>query len=143
MNASRCCDLDYIQFLVASPRTYSCTEAARVQPDSPLAPAHDSFTRLLHRLEPDPEALWDEAEPLVEKAKGVLVIDDSTLDKPYAKHIESGHPPLVGQAPRGRPGHQPDHPALDRRRPQDPRATTASSARPTARPRTTTSGRCS
>lgn len=32
--------------------------------------------------------LWQEAEPLVEKAKGVLVIDDSTLDKPYAKHIQ-------------------------------------------------------
>ena len=88
MNPPRCHDLDYIQFLVASPRTSSCTEAARVQPDSPQAPAHDSFTRLLHRLEPDPETLWVEAEPLVEKAKGVLVIDDSTLDKPYAKHID-------------------------------------------------------
>jgi putative transposase len=81
-------DLDYIQFLVASPRTYSCTEAARVQPVSPNAPAHDSFTRLLQRLEPDPEVLWQEAEPLVEKAKGFLVIDDSTLDKPYSKHID-------------------------------------------------------
>jgi len=88
MNAPRCRDLDYIQFLVASPRTYSCTEAARVQPDSPRAPAHDSFTRLLQRLEPDPDILWDEAEPLVEKARGVLVIDDSTLDKPYAQQIE-------------------------------------------------------
>ena len=60
----------------------------RVQPHSPFAPAHDSFTRLLHRLEPEPEELWQEAEPLVEKARGVLVIDDSTLDKLYAKQIE-------------------------------------------------------
>ena len=60
---------------------------ARATP-SPFAPAHDSFNRLLHRLEPDPEALWHEAEPLVEKHQGVLVIDDSTLDKPYAKHID-------------------------------------------------------
>jgi putative transposase len=88
MNASRCDDLGYIQFLVATQRTCSCTEAARVQTDSPFAPSHDSFTRLLHRLEPDPEALWNEAEPLIEKSKGVLVIDDSTLDKPHAKHIE-------------------------------------------------------
>ena len=58
-----------------------------MQPDSPRAPAHDAFTRLLHRLEPDPETLWDEARPLVEPAKGVLVIDDSTLDKPYAQKI--------------------------------------------------------
>ncbi len=88
MNAPRCCELDYIQFLVASPRAYSCTEAARVQPESAFAPAHDSFTRLLHRLEPDPDTLWAEAEPLVEKARGVLVVDDSTLDKPHARHIE-------------------------------------------------------
>ena len=88
MNAPRCDELDYIDFLVAAPRPVSCTEAARVQPDSPHAPAHDAFTRLLHRLEPDPRRLWDEAEPLVEKARGVLVIDDSTLDKPYARHID-------------------------------------------------------
>ena len=88
MSAPRCSDLDYIDFTIASPRNYSCTEAARVQPNSPNAPAHDSFTRLLQSLEPDPEVLWLEAEPLVEKAKGVLVIDDSTLDKPYAKHID-------------------------------------------------------
>lgn len=88
MNAPRCNDLDYIQFLVASQRTVSCTEAARVQSDSPFAPAHDSFTRLLHRLEPDPETLWAEAESLVEKAKGVLVIDDSTLDKKHSRHLD-------------------------------------------------------
>src|SRR3954447_10100612 len=88
MCAPRCCDLDYIQFLVASPRTYSCTEAARVQPESLHAPGHDSFTRLLTPIEPDPETLWAEAEPLVETAKGILVIDDSTLDKPHAKHLD-------------------------------------------------------
>ena len=74
-----------------------------MQPDSPFAPAHDSFTRLLHRLEPDPEALWDEAEPLVEKAKGVLVIDDSHPRQAPRQADRPGHPPLVGQAPRGRP----------------------------------------
>lgn len=88
MNRPRCTEFDYIDFLVATPRTCSCTEAARVQPDSPDAPAHDSFTRLLHRLEPDAEALWVEAEPTVKKFGGGLVIDDSTLDKPYARTIE-------------------------------------------------------
>jgi putative transposase len=87
MNAPRCSEFDYIDFLVATPRTCSCTEAARVQPDSPKAPAHDSFTRLLHRQEPDAEALWAEAEPLVEKTRGALVIDDSTLAKTYARRI--------------------------------------------------------
>lgn len=87
MNAPRCTDIDYIHFLAATPRTCSCTEAARVQPHSPNAPAHDSFNRLLHRQEPDAETLWTEAEPLVEKGRGVLVIDDSTLAKLYARHI--------------------------------------------------------
>jgi hypothetical protein len=88
MNAPRCTEFEYINFLVATPRTCSCTEAARVQPDSPDAPAHDSFTRLLQRLEPDSEALWAEAMPLVVRRRGVLVIDDSTLDKPYARKID-------------------------------------------------------
>ena len=59
-----------------------------MQPESPKTPAHDSFTRLLHRQEPDAEALWAEAEPLVEKGGGVLVIDDSTPAKLYARKIE-------------------------------------------------------
>jgi putative transposase len=88
MSAPRCTDEDYIQFLIASPKVVSCTEAARVQPQAHFAPAHDSFTRLLHRQEPDPGTLWNEAEPLVEKHKGVLVIDDSTNDKLYARKID-------------------------------------------------------
>ena len=88
MNAPRCSEYDYIDFLVATPRTCSCTEAARVQPDSPRAPAHDSFTRLLHRLEPDPVALWGEARSMVRKEGGLLVLDDSTLDKHYARKIK-------------------------------------------------------
>src|SRR4051794_21229594 len=88
MNTARCTDDDYIQFLIASPKVVSCAEAARVQPQEPFAPAHDAFSRLLLRQEPDPGALWDEAEPLVETNKGVLVLDDSTNDKPYARKIE-------------------------------------------------------
>jgi DDE superfamily endonuclease len=88
VNAPRCDDVAFLNFLIASQGPVSCTEAARVQPDSPFAPDHDSFSRLLNRLEPDPEPLWHEAEPLVAKAHGVLVIDDSTLDKPYARKIE-------------------------------------------------------
>src|SRR4051812_43867132 len=87
VNSPRCTPKSYIDFLVVAPGPVSCTEAARVQPPSPCAPAHDSYNRLLNRLEPDPEELWAEAEPLVEKARGALIIDDSTLDKRRAKHI--------------------------------------------------------
>ena len=82
-----CTDIAYINFLVASPRAVTATEAARVAPGT-RPPAHDAFTRLLHRLEPDPAALWAEAAPLVDRHKGILIIDDSTLDKPYATKID-------------------------------------------------------
>jgi putative transposase len=88
MNPSRCTPEDYIQFLVSSPGAVSCSEAARVQPHGPFAPAHDSFNRLLHRIEPEPEVLWQEVQSLVALNQGVLVLDDSTLDKPYARKID-------------------------------------------------------
>jgi len=91
MNKPRCGEEDYIQFLIASPRAASATEAARVQPRRADAPAHDAFTRLLHRLEPDPATLWREVEPHIERRRGVLVMDDSTLDKPYAQKMELVH----------------------------------------------------
>jgi len=88
MNAPKVSADDYIDFLIATPKAYSAKEAARVQPKEPDAPAHDAFTRLLTRLEPDPDALWAESEPQVRRDEGVLVIDDSTLDKPYSRAIE-------------------------------------------------------
>ncbi len=35
----------------------------------------------------DTGELWDEAEPMVSKNSGVLVPDDTILDKPYSKKI--------------------------------------------------------
>src|SRR5438128_1507890 len=87
MNPARATAEDYVQFLIGSPGAVSATEAARVQPVRPTAPAHDAFTRLLHRLEPDAQTLWADVRPLIDPAAGVLVIDDSTLDKPRAKHM--------------------------------------------------------
>ncbi len=87
-NAVKCHDTDHMDFLIARPRIYTCTEAAKVQPESSQPPAHDAFTRLLHRLEPDPQTLWDEARPQVLTQGGTLVLDDSTLDKFYAKKID-------------------------------------------------------
>lgn len=84
----KCTATDYINFIIASPKLFSCTEAAKVQPEVPDSPAHDAFTRLLLRLEPDPQALWEEARPMVHREGGLLVLDDSTLDKPYARSID-------------------------------------------------------
>ena len=86
MNPAKCADHDYIHFLLAAQRAFSCTEAARCHPEG--APSHDAFTRLLTRQPLDTEALWQETQGLVALQGGVLVLDDSTLDKPYAKRIE-------------------------------------------------------
>ena len=80
---SKVTDLDYIQFLIAAQGVYTCTEAARCA----LNASHDAYTRLLTRLPPDTAALWQEVEPLVALTHGLLVIDDTTLDKPYARKM--------------------------------------------------------
>lgn len=91
MRPAKITDTDYIQFLIAAQKVFSCCEAARCQPEDtgitePVA--HDAFTRLLERLPPDTAALWQEVEPLVDKQSGILVLDDTTLDKPYARKME-------------------------------------------------------
>lgn len=88
MNNARSSEKDYIDFLVGSPKVYTCTEAARVQPDRDKVPSHDSLTRLLQRKEATSEMLWKEAEPFISKEGGILVIDDSTLDKPFAQKMD-------------------------------------------------------
>jgi len=87
MNPPKCKETDYIDFIIATPRQITATEAARVQPEQAKAPAHDAFTRLLQRTEPDPEQVWQEAGTQVRLNEGIPVIDDPTPDKPYAGHI--------------------------------------------------------
>jgi hypothetical protein len=79
--------MDYINFLIAAQKVFSSVEASKTHPAEIVAPAHDAYTRLLQRLPPDSNALWQEVEPLVDVTQGVLVIDDTTLDKPYASKI--------------------------------------------------------
>ena len=87
MNPPKCNDLDYIHFLIAAQRVFTCTEAARCQPEGDQAPAHDAFTRLLQRQPPDTAALWQEAKAFVNLRQGLLILDDTTLDKPYARRM--------------------------------------------------------
>ena len=89
MNAPKVGPEDDIQPTLATPRAYSAAEAARVHPGRPDLPAHDALTRLLHRLEPGPDALWAEAAPRVGRAAGPLVLDDSARDKPHASRSNS------------------------------------------------------
>ncbi len=87
MNPPKFNEHDYINFLTATPKVYSCTEAEKVQPDRENAPSHDSVSRLLHRIPASAASLREESFRFVTPDKGVLIIDDSTLDKPYARKI--------------------------------------------------------
>ena len=88
-------DLDYINFLVAAQRTFTCTEASRSQPSSSsgMDGGDNTITRL---VQPpclrgpffDRDSLWDEAKQFVRLDGGALVVDDSTLDKPYAEKMD-------------------------------------------------------
>lgn len=84
MNPPKCDEMDYINFLIAAQTVFSSVEASKTHPAEEQAPAHDAYTRLLKRLPPDSQALWQEVKQLVDMKSGVLVIDDSTLDKLYA-----------------------------------------------------------
>ncbi len=88
MNPAKCDDFDYIHFLIASADVFTCTEAAKCQPLGVDCPSHDAFTRLLQRQPHDKEALWDEVKDIVQPQDGFLVLDDTTLDKPYAKNMD-------------------------------------------------------
>ncbi len=88
INPAKCTEIDYISFLVASSRVFSCTEASKCSFIDSNSPAHDSFTRFLERQPPDTDGLWEEVKTLVTPENGLLIIDDTILDKPYAKYMD-------------------------------------------------------
>lgn len=85
MSHSRFTAEDYVQWLIAEPKWATMTEASRC---SPAEAAHDSWRRLLLRQATDSGALWEDVQALVDRTTGCLILDDSTLDKPYGPKIE-------------------------------------------------------
>ena len=89
MNPVKCDSVDYIQFLVAAQRRFCLQRSGRgVNRNHRKLQPMTHFTRLLRRQPPGTEALWQETQGLVRREEGVLVLDDTTLDKPYAKRME-------------------------------------------------------
>lgn len=72
MNPPKCKEEDYIDFLIATQKAYSCTEAARVQPNESVS--HDAILRMLHRQEPSSESLWKESSQFIDKSKSLFKI---------------------------------------------------------------------
>lgn len=79
------CSLDlYVDFLIASQKQYSGLELSKV---SPKNMAHDSVNRWLAKNKLTPKIVWKESQSMVELKSGYLVIDDTLLDKPYARDM--------------------------------------------------------
>src|SRR5450432_1515968 len=91
MSQTKVTPTQFIDFLIATPSHATATEAQRTQPHVADPAAHDAYTRLLHRLEPDSQTLWQDVQPDVRNTSGVLVLDDTVLDKPYARKMDLVH----------------------------------------------------
>lgn len=85
MNPPRCNPDLYVRFLCAASGGWSGVELSKVAPEDM---AHDAVSRMLSRGEISPESVWRQAEPLVSRQKGYLLVDDTVVDKPYAEKIE-------------------------------------------------------
>jgi len=88
VNPPKCTSSNFFNFLISTYQACTCSEACRCLPNETESIAHDSVKRLLERQPHHTEALYDKAKRMVKHDKGVLVIDDSTLDKPYSHQIE-------------------------------------------------------
>lgn len=73
----------YCQFLLASQRNFTATQAADLTTVS-----HDTITRWLTSVKLTPNILWEHVENLVEKKGGVLIVDDSVIAKQYSRSHE-------------------------------------------------------
>jgi hypothetical protein len=72
----------YTGFLLSEPKYVSCRGLGEVMNIS-----HDSVNRFLNRESYDGTDLFNEVSGLINLCGGTLSVDDSVLDKPYAKYI--------------------------------------------------------
>lgn len=72
----------YIGFLLSEPNGVSCRRLGNV-----VNISHDSANRFLNRESYTPLDLFNEVKPSLNLKGGTLSVDDSVLDKPYAKYI--------------------------------------------------------
>jgi len=55
---------------------------------SPIQLSHDSISRWLEETKCQPKDVWDEAKPYVLKTRGILVADETVLDKSRSQKID-------------------------------------------------------
>lgn len=58
---------------------------------------HDAFARLLSRFEPDAETLWQEVRTHIDETFGIVILDGSTIDKPFSTRNAFASKPWFGK----------------------------------------------
>jgi len=72
----------YSQVLLATQQSFSAVYLSKLKNEHP---SHDGITRWLSTVKQRPRILWEYTKGLIAKERGYLIIDDSVLDKWYAK----------------------------------------------------------
>jgi hypothetical protein len=85
MNKSLCTKELYSTFLRVTSQRYSALSLSEV---SPVELSHDSISRWLSDAKCQPKDIWNEAKPQVLSTLGVLIVDDTILDKSRSDKIE-------------------------------------------------------
>lgn len=65
MNSAQVKEKDYINCLIAKQKAQSGSTSERVQPNAVNLPADEAMTRLLYRMEPRSEVLWQSGQKYV------------------------------------------------------------------------------
>ena len=117
----KCRDTDYIDFLIATPQGVLLHGGRRAcNPNRPTPRPTTPSPGCCTASSPTPRPSGARPSPWSTRDGGVLVLDDSTLDKPYAKKIELVTRHWSGKHKRVVRGINLITPGLDRRRPQHP-----------------------
>ena len=85
MNKSLCTKELYSTFLRVTSQRYSALSLSEV---SPVDLSHDSISRWLSEAKCQPKDIWNEAKSHVLDTTGVLIVDDTILDKQRSDKIE-------------------------------------------------------
>ena len=85
MNKSLCTKELYSTFLRITSQRYSALSLSEV---SPIELSHDSISRWLSDTKCQPKNIWIEARPHVLGTTGVLIVDDTVLNKTRSDKIE-------------------------------------------------------
>ena len=79
---AKCTLPTYVSFLLSEPKNTSCLRLSEIDGVS-----HDSVNRFLNREVYEPIDLFNEVKKHIALEGGTLGVDDTVIDKPYAKYI--------------------------------------------------------